>query len=59
MAVPGGPGGQLGSSFEPDPRNEPSPRVPRPLPDRGAHASRAAIALLIAVLLVVVLFVLL
>ena len=59
MAVPGGPGGQLGSSFEHDPRNDPAPRVPRPLPDRGRRAGRAAMAMVLAALIVVVLIVLL
>jgi hypothetical protein len=59
MAVPGGPGGQLSSSFEHDPRNDASPRVPRPLPDRGNRAGRAAVAMLIAAMIVVVLIALL
>ena len=59
MAVPGGPGTQLGSSLEPDPRNDPSRRVPKPLPDRGRRAGRTATALLMATLIVVVLIVLL
>jgi hypothetical protein len=44
MAVPGGPGGQIGS-LEPDPRNDPAPRVPKPQPARGRNAGRVAIAL--------------
>jgi hypothetical protein len=59
MAVPGGPGGQVGSALEPDPRNDPSPRVPKPLPERDRRAGRAALALLIATLIVVVLVALL
>ena len=59
MAVPGGPGGQLGSSFESDPRNDLSHRVPKPLPDRGRRAGRTAIALLMAALIVVALIALL
>ena len=59
MAVPGGPGGQLGSSLEPDPRSDPSPRVPKPLPDRSRNAGRAAVALFIAALIVAVLIALL
>ena len=58
MALPGGPGGQIGS-LEPDPRNDPSPRVPSPLPDRGRHAGRAAMALFIAALIIAALIVLL
>ena len=59
MAAPGGPGGQLDPSFERDPRIHPSPRVPRPLPDRGRHAGRVAIALFVAALIVAVLIALL
>jgi hypothetical protein len=59
MAVPGGPGGRLGTSLEHDPRNDPSPPVPRPLPDRSRNGGRAAVALLIAALMVVVLVALL
>ena len=59
MAVPGGPGGQFGSSFEHDPPNDPSPRVPRPLPDRSRHAGRAAIAMVLAALVIIVLITLL
>ena len=58
MAVPGGPGGQIGS-LEPDPRDDPSPRVPSPLPERGRHAGRAAIAFFLAALIVAVLIALL
>jgi hypothetical protein len=56
MAVPPGP---RSSSFEHDPRNDPSPRVPRPLPDRGRRAGGAAIAMVLVALVVVVLIVLL
>ena len=59
MAVPGGPGGQLSSSFEHDPRTDPAPPVPRPLPDRGNRAGRAAAGLLFATLIVAVLIALL
>jgi hypothetical protein len=59
MAVPGDPVGRLGSSFEHDPRNDPSPPIPRPLPERGRNAGRAAVLLLIAALIVVVLIALL
>ena len=59
MAVPGGPGGQVGSSLEHDPRTDPAPPVPRPLPDRGNRAGRAAVALLFATLIIAVLVVLL
>lgn len=59
MAVPPRPGRELGSSFEHDPRNDPSPPVPRPLPDRGRRAGGAAIAMVVAALIVVVLIVLL
>ena len=48
-----------GSEFEHDPRNDPSPRVPRPLPDRGRRAGTTAIAMVLAALIVVVLIVLL
>ena len=58
MAVPGGPGGQIGS-LKPDPRNDTAPRVPKPLPDRGRNAGRIAIALFIAALIVAVLIALL
>lgn len=58
MAVPGGPSGQIGS-LEPDLREDPSPRVPRPLPDRGRNAGRLAVALFIAALIVAVLIALL
>ena len=47
------------SSFEHDPRNDPSPRVPKPLPERGRRAGVAAIAMVLAALVVVVLIVLL
>ena len=57
MAVPGGPGGQLGL-LESDPRTD-TPRVPSPPPDRGRNAGRVAITLFIAALIVAVLIALL
>lgn len=58
MAVPPGPRNEvIGARFD-DPRDEPSPRVPRPLPDNGRRAGLIA-ALLIAALIVVVLIALL
>jgi hypothetical protein len=47
-----------GSEFEHDPRNDPSPAVPKPLPDRGRRAG-TAITMVLAALVVVVLIVLL
>ena len=43
---------------EHDPRNDPSPHVPKPLPDQGRRGG-AAIALVVAVLIVIALIVLL
>jgi len=54
MAVPGGPRSQF-ESLEGDPRSDPAPRVPRPLPDRGRNAGRVAVALFVAALIVAVL----
>jgi hypothetical protein len=59
MAVPPRPGSELGTSFEHDPRHDPAPRVPRPLPDRGRRAGSAAITMVLAALIVVVLIALL
>ena len=58
MAVPPSSGREVGSSYEHDPRNDPSPHVPKPLPDHGRRGG-AAIALVVAVLIVIALIVLL
>ena len=59
MAVPPTTESELGSSIDQDRRDDASPRVPQPLPDRGRHAGSAGIALILATVLVVVLIVLL
>jgi hypothetical protein len=58
MAVPPSSGREIGSSYEQDPRTDPSPHVPKPLPDRGRRG-RAAVAMVVAVLIVIALIVLL
>jgi hypothetical protein len=58
MAVPPGPRDEvIGPRFD-DARDEPSPSVPRPLPDNGRRAGLIA-AVLIAALIVAVLIALL
>ena len=59
MSLPPHPGSEFESSFERDPRNKPSPRIPRPLPDNSRRAGTTAAALVAVVLLVIALLVLL
>ena len=59
MAVPPRPGTEFQSTFEPDPRHDPSPRVHKPLPDRGRRTGMTAAAMIVAVLIVIALIVLL
>ena len=58
MAVPPSPRSDVPPTFENELRDEPSPRVPKPLPDQGRSRTGAAIlvaAVVIAVALVVLL----
>ena len=59
MAVPPRPGNEVGSLFEDDPRNDPSPRGPRPLSDNSRRAGTTAVVLIAAALIAIVLLVLL
>ena len=59
MAVPPRPGSEAGSAFEHDPRNDPSPRVPRSLPERRQRAGTTAVLFVGAVVIVIALIVLL
>ena len=59
MAVPPRPGNEVGSSLEDDPRNDPSPQVPRPLQDNSRRAGTTAVVLIAAALIAIALLVLL
>jgi hypothetical protein len=58
MAVPPSAGRDVHPPFESDFRDEPAPRVPKPLPDRGRPRTTAA-ATVAVTLLVIALIVLL
>ena len=52
MAVPPSPGRDVHPPFESDFRDEPTPRVPRPLPDRGRSRTTSAAAVVVAVIVI-------